>query len=260
MAFKTLLYEKKDGIGIITVNRPQVLNILDVEVFTELYHAFQMIEDDPDVRVAILTGTGEKAFIAGVDINYMHNKNSVDIEHFIAVARKTGDRIYTLSKPVIAAVNGLALGGGWEMAMACDLIIAASDARFGNPEITLGIVPGGGNMQRLCREIGMYRARELIFTGDIINADEVLAMGLVNKVVPRDQLMTEATELAQKLIGRGAVALAYAKKAMNSGAGMSLMSALDSDECFFARCFATEDQKEGMKAFLEKRKPVFKNR
>jgi enoyl-CoA hydratase len=165
-----------------------------------------------------------------------------------------------LSKPVIAAVNGFALGGGCEIALCCDLIFASTNARFGQPEINLGIVPGGGGMQRLTRLLGMHRAKELVYTGDIIDADTALAMGIVNKVVPLEKLMPEARALAQKLLSKSSVALSYAKKAINSGAGMSLAAAMDSDECFFARCFATEDQKEGMKAFVEKRKPVFRNR
>jgi enoyl-CoA hydratase len=257
---KYLLYEKEDGIGTVTVNRPDVLNALSLEVYKEIYNLFQAIEEDPDVRVVILTGSGQKAFIAGVDIVYMKDKTTVEIEEFVIAARRTGDRIYTLSKPVIAAVNGYTLGGGWEMALQCDIIIASENARFGNPEINLGIVPGGGGMQRLLRVVGTYRAKELILTGERIDATTALAMGLVNKVVPLENLMDEARILARKLLSKSSVALYYAKKTMNSGAGMSLASALDSDENFFARCFATEDQKEGMNAFLEKRDPVFKNR
>jgi enoyl-CoA hydratase len=260
VAFSNLIYEKKDGIGTVTINRQELLNALNIAVFAELYELFQGIEDDTEVRVVILTGSGQKAFIAGADIGYMKDCSSVEIEQFIAIARRAGDRIYTLSKPVIAAVNGFALGGGWEVAMACDMIIASDNARFGHPEINLGIVPGGGGMQRLIRVVGMFRAKELVYTGDAINADTAFKMGMVNKVVPLSSLMPEARALAQKLLGKSSVALAYAKKAMNSGAGMSLASALDSDECYFARCFATEDQKEGMRAFLEKRKPVFKNK
>ena len=260
MSYKNLLYEKEDGIGIVTINRPEVLNLLNIEVFAELYKLFQEIEDAPDVRVVILTGSGEKAFIAGVDVSEMKDKNSVEIEDFVAIARKTGDRIFTLSKPVIAAINGFALGGGWEMAMNCDLLIASKNAKFGQPEINLGIVPGGGSMQKLTRTIGMTRAKELIYTGDIIDADTALSLGLVNKVVPPESLMTEAKALARKLLSRSSVALSFAKKAINSGTGMSLTAGIDLDETFFARCFDTEDQKEGMKAFLEKRKPQFRNR
>jgi enoyl-CoA hydratase len=252
VSYNYLLYQKEDGIGLVTINRPELLNALDSQVFAEVFKLFQEIEDDPEVGVVILTGSGPKAFIAGVDVSGMKDKNSVEMEAFVAIARKTGDRIFSLSKPVIAAVNGFALGGGWEMAMNCDLIIASQNARFGQPEISLGIVPGGGAMQKL--------AQELVYTGDIIDADRALAMGLVNKVVPPESLMTEAKALAKKLLSKSRVALAFAKKAINSGTAMSLDAGIDLDETFFARCFDTEDQKEGMKAFLEKRKPQFKNK
>ena len=260
MNYKYLLYQKEDGIGLVTINRPKLLNLLDSQVFAEALKLFQEIEDDPEVGVVILTGSGQKAFIAGVDVSGMKDNNSVEIEAFVSIARKTGDRIFTLSKPVIAAVNGFALGGGWEMVMNCDLIIASQNAKFGNPEISLGIVPGGGAMQKLARTVGLARAKELVYTGDIIDADRALAMGLINKVVPLESLMTEAKALAKKLLSKSGVALSFAKKAINSGTAMSLEAGIDLDETFFARCFDTEDQKEGMSAFLEKRNPQFKNR
>ncbi len=260
MSYKYLLYDKEDGIGIVTVNRPEVRNALNIEAYAEFYTLFQEIEDDPDVRVVILTGSGEKAFISGVDISGMKDKNSVEIEDFVAVARRANDRVYTLSKPVIAAINGFALGGGFEMAMCCDLLIASENARIGQPEISLGIVPGGGAMQRFVRLIGIHRAKELVYTGDIIDASTALSIGLVNRVVPLESLMPEVRALAQKLVSKSSVALSFAKKAINSGTGMSLTAGIDTDETFFARCFDTEDQKEGMNAFAEKRKPVFRNR
>ncbi len=260
MSYKHLLYDKEDGIGIVTVNRPEVRNALNIEAYTEFYTLFQEIEDAPDVRVVILTGSGEKAFISGVDISEMKDKNSVEIEDFVAIARRANDRVYTLSKPVIAAINGFALGGGFEMAMCCDLLIVSENARIGQPEISLGIVPGGGAMQRFVRLIGIHRAKELIYTGDIIDASTALSIGLVNRVVPLESLMPEARALAQKLLSKSSVALSFAKKAINGGTGMSLTAGIDTDESFFARCFATEDQKEGMNAFAEKRKPVFRNR
>jgi enoyl-CoA hydratase len=260
VSYEYLLYDKEDGIGIVTVNRPEVRNALNVEAYAEFYTLFQEIEDDPGVRVVILTGSGEKAFISGVDISGMKDKNSVEIEDFVAVARRANDRVYTLSKPVIAAINGYALGGGFEMAMCCDLLIASENARIGQPEIGLGIVPGGGAMQRFVRIIGIHRAKELIYTGDIIDASTALSIGLVNRVVPLESLMPEARALAQKLLSKSSVALSFAKKAINSGTGMSLTAGIDTDETFLARCFDTEDQKEGMNAFAEKRKPVFRNR
>ena len=260
MSYNNLLYDKEDGIGIVTINRPKLLNALNGEVHAELYKIFQEIEDDPGVRVVILTGSGERAFVAGADIAEMQLQSSLEIGSFIGTGRKAFDRIYSLSKPVIAAVNGFALGGGCELAMCCDVIIASENAKFGQPEINLGIIPGAGGTQRLARLIGMTRAKELIYTGDIIDAKTAFMIGLVNKVVPPDSLMTEAKGLAQKLLGKSSIALSLAKKAINTGADMGLPSGLDLEAQCFARCFATEDQKEGMKAFLEKRKPQFKNR
>ena len=260
MKYKSLLYSKEEGIGIVTINRPESLNALNGEVFTELYKLFQEIEDDQDVRVVILTGSGEKAFIAGADIAEMQAQSSVEIRSFIDKGRRASDRIYTLSKPVIAAINGFALGGGCELAMCCDLRVASENAKFGQPEINLGAIPGGGGTQRLSRLIGMTRAKELIYTGNAIDANTAFTMGLVNKVVPPESLMAEAKELARKLLSKSSIALALAKKAITSGANMNLPSGLDLEAECFALSFATEDQKEGMSAFLQKRKPEFKGK
>jgi len=258
--YKSLLYSKEEGIGIVTINRPESLNALNGEVFTELYKLFQEIEDDQDVRVVILTGSGEKAFIAGADIAEMQPQSSVEIRSFIDKGRRASDRIYTLSKPVIAAINGFALGGGCELAMCCDLRVASENAKFGQPEINLGAIAGGGGTQRLSRLIGMTKAKELIYTGNAIDANTAFTMGLVNKVVPPESLMAEAKELARKLLSKSSIALALAKKAITSGANMNLPSGLDLEAECFALVFATEDQKEGMSAFLQKRKPEFKGK
>jgi enoyl-CoA hydratase len=260
VTYKTLLYEKADGIGIVTINRPESLNALNGEVFTELYELFQEIEHDAEVRVVILTGSGQKAFVAGSDIVEMQPQSSVEVNSFVEEVRKASDRIYNLSKPTIAAINGYALGGGCELAMCCDLRIASEKARFGQPEINLAVIPGGGGTQRLTRLIGMTRAKELLYTGDMIDAQTALSMGLVNKVVPLDSLMNEAKEMAKKLLTKSGRILSLIKTAVNSGANMSLPDALDLEAQCFALCFATEDQKEGMKAFMEKRKAVFKNK
>jgi enoyl-CoA hydratase len=260
LEYKNLLLTKEDGIGIVTINRPKVLNALNIEVFSELEEMFTEIENDPEIRVVILTGAGDRAFVAGVDIMGMKDKNSIDINQFIVIARRAGDRIYNLSKPVIAAINGFAFGGGNELALACDLRIASEKAQFGQQEINLGIIPGGGAIPRLTQLVGLTRAKEIVFTGDVLDARTALQMGLVNKVVPPEKLMDEARALARRLLNKSSLALAYAKKAFNTGVDMSLAAAMDLDECYFARCFATEDQKEGMRAFAEKRKPQFKNR
>jgi enoyl-CoA hydratase len=260
VTYNTLLYEKEDGIGIVTINRPASLNALNGEVYTELYELFEEIEKDDEVRVVILTGSGEKAFVAGSDIVEMAPQSSMEISSFVEKGRKASDRIYTLSKPVIAAINGYALGGGCELTMCCDLRIASENARFGQPEINVGVIPGAGGTQRLSRLIGMTRAKELLYTGDMIDASTALNIGLVNKVVPLDSLMTEAKELAKKLLTKSGRILSLAKAAVTSGASMSLSDALDYEARCFALCFATEDQKEGMKAFMEKRKAEFKNK
>ena len=260
MTYNTLLYEKVDGIGTVTINRPDSLNALNSEVYTELTQLFEEIESDDDVQVVILTGSGEKAFVAGSDVVEMAPQNSIEIRSFVEKARRASDRIYTLGKPVIAAINGYALGGGCELAMCCDLRIASENARFGQPEINVGVIPGAGGTQRLSRLIGMTRAKELLYTGDMIDADTALNMGLVNKIVPLDSLMTEANALAKKLLTKSGRILALAKTAVTSGASMSLADALDYEAQCFSLCFATEDQKEGMKAFMEKRTAEFKNR
>jgi len=260
LKYRFLLYSKEKGVVTVTINRPDVLNALNAEVYTELYELFQEIEGDQDARVVILTGSGEKAFAAGADIAEMQPQNAIEIRSFVDKIRKASDRIYTLSKPVIAAINGFALGGGCELAMCCDLRIASESAKFGHTEINLGIIPGGGGTQRLSRLIGMTKAKELIYTGDIIDANTALTLGLVNKVVPAGTLMAEAKELAQKLLGKSSIILSLAKKAITSGADMDLSSGLDLEGKCFAMCFATEDQKEGMAAFLHKRKPEFKKK
>jgi enoyl-CoA hydratase len=260
VAYKTLLYEKEDGIGIVTINRPASLNALNGEVYAELYELFKEIEKDDEVRVAILTGSGDKAFVAGSDITEMAPQSSMEIAGFVEIARKASDRIYSMSKPVIAAINGYALGGGCELTMCCDLRIASEKARFGQPEINVGVIPGAGGTQRLSRLIGMTRAKELIFTGDMIDASTALNYGLVNKVVPVADLMNEAKEMARKLLTKSGRILSLAKAAITGGAGMSLPDALNYEAQCFALCFASEDQKEGMKAFMEKRKAEFKNK
>jgi enoyl-CoA hydratase len=260
LTYQHLLYEKDNGIAIVTINRPQALNALNSEAFGELYQLFQEIGKDSEVRAVIITGSGEKSFIAGTDISSMVNLNTAEARVFAGDAKKTCDLIYNLSKPVIAAVNGFALGGGCEVAMCADIRIASENARFGQPEITLGIIPGSGGTQRLVRLIGISKAKEMVYTGSMIDAAGALSIGLVNKVVPLANLMNEAKELAKRIIRNPGVALTLAKIAINSGENVDLTTGLEIELQCFAQCFATEDQKEGMKAFIEKRKPEYKNK
>jgi enoyl-CoA hydratase len=260
VTYKTLFYEKKDGIGIVTLNRPEALNALNSAVYTELYDVFEAMENDDEVRAVILTGSGEKAFAAGSDVVEMQNMDTIAAQKFMATIRKASDRIYSLSKPTIAAINGYALGGGCELSMCCDLRICSEKARFGQPEINLGLIPGASGTQRLPRLIGVAKAKEMIFLGDMIDAATALNLGLVNKVVPPDKLMEEAMSWAAKLAAKSGPVLAMAKLAINTGIDTDIDSGLDIEALCDALCFATEDQKEGMKAFLEKRKVVFKNR
>lgn len=260
MDYRTILYKKEKGIGVVCINRPQALNALNSEVFSELYHVFNEIGADSEVKVVIITGAGDKAFVAGTDVTEMKSRSSSEIRDFAMAARKASEAIYNLEKPVIAAINGFALGGGLELAMVCDLRICSENAEFGQPEINLGLIPGGGGTQRLTRLVGMTKAKELLFTGDMIDAQTAVDIGLVNKVVPAGKLMDEAKALAQKLLDKGAVALRLLKTAINRGTNMDLVSALDFEAECFAMCFSTDDQKEGMNAFIEKRKPKFKGK
>jgi enoyl-CoA hydratase len=260
VTYKTILYEKADGIAKVTLNRPEALNALNSTVYNELYDVFESIENDEEVRVVVITGSGEKAFAAGSDVVEMQHMNTLDIQKFVAAIRRASDRVYTLTKPTIAAINGYALGGGCELSMCCDLRICSERSRFGQPEINLGLIPGAGGTQRLTRLVGAAKAKEMIFLGDMIDAATALEIGLVNKVVPPEKLMEEAMELAGKLAAKSGPVLAMAKMAINTGIDTDMASGLNMETKCNAVCFATEDRKEGMDAFLEKRKAVFKNK
>jgi enoyl-CoA hydratase len=260
VTYKTILFQKAGGIATVTLNRPDSLNALNSDVYNELYDVFEAIEHDDDVRVVVLTGSGEKAFAAGSDVVEMQNMNTLEIQKFVATIRKASDRIYSLTKPTIAAIHGYALGGGCELSMCCDLRICSEKARFGQPEINLGLIPGACGTQRLPRLIGVAKAKEMIFLGDMIKADEALNLGLVNKVVPPESLMDEAMEWAKKLAGKSGPILAMAKMAINTGIDTDITSGLNTEARCLALCFATEDQKAGMKAFVEKEKYEFKHK
>ncbi len=258
MAFNTIVYEKSDGIALVTLNRPKSMNALCNELIGELGVVFHQIEEDPDVAVVILTG-GEKVFAAGADIKEIGQIATPLAAHqFTSRVHSVFDKIEGCSKPVIAAVAGFALGGGCELALACDFRIAADNATFGLPEIKLGLIPGGGGTQRLPRLIGVGRAKELLFTGNSINAQEGYRIGLVNKVVPTESLMSEAAKIARKLVKQPAVALQMNKLAVSEGMNMDLHSALSHESRCVEVLVSTADRKEGVQAFVEKREPKYK--
>jgi len=257
MAYETIALERDDTIGILRFNRPHVLNALNKIVFLELNSLLDEIEKEVVPKVVILTGAGEKAFVAGTDIVEMENLSSFEARAFATVARTAIDKVANLNRPVIAAINGFALGGGCELAMACDIRIASEKAKLGQPEINLGILPGSGGTQRLARLVGPSIAKRLIFTGEIIDAQTALSLGLVDRVVPHDQLMDEVKKIAFTIASKSKIALALSKSAINRGLEMDLQTALNYEIECFAQCFASEDQKEGMRAFLEKRKAKF---
>jgi len=259
LAYETILVKIEEGIATITLNRPEVLNALNSQVFNELGEAAQKLGADESVRVVIITG-GDKVFAAGADIKQLATSTAVNVATSVRPSLRAFNLIENLSKPVIAAIAGFALGGGCELTLTADVRIAAEGAQLGFPEIKLGILPGGGGTQRLPRLIGAGKAKELIFSGDFITADEALRIGLVNKVVPAEQLLIEARKMAKKFAARGAVALQMAKTCINEGLQMDLDSGLQYEHKCFSLLFATEDQKEGMKAFVEKRKPNFQGK
>jgi enoyl-CoA hydratase len=260
MDYQTILYEKSEAIATITLNRPQSMNALNSRVFAELVHVLSEIEGDDEVKVAILAGS-EKFFAAGADITEIGKiATPVEAHRFLKDAQAAFNNIEDMAKPVIAAISGLALGGGCELVLACDLRIAAENAMFGQPEIKIGVIPGGGGTQRLPRIIGVTKAKELLYTGDFIDAQEAHRIGLVNKVVSVASLMEEAKKMALKIARQPGIALKMTKLAVNGGLNMDIKSAMAYEARCFEILFSTEDQKEGMRAFVEKRKPNFKNR
>ena len=257
MGYDTIIVEQEGSVGVLRLNRPSALNALNSKVISELIIALDEIEKGVMPKVLIITGSGEKAFVAGTDIIEMEKLSSFEAREFARFARKAIDKVADLDRPVIGAINGFALGGGCELAMACDIRIASEKAKFGQPETGLGIIPGSGGTQRLPRLVGPSKAKQLIFTGEIIDAKTALEIGLVDKVVPHDSLMEEAKKMAYTIAGKPRVALALAKYAINRGLDADFQTALGYEIECFAQCFATQDQKEGMRAFLEKRKPNY---
>ncbi len=258
MEYKNLLFAVEDGVAIITFNRPKALNAMNSETMKELYDAVIRCKNDETIKAIILTGSGEKAFVAGADISEMKDLRPKEALAFMELGHETLRALETLPKPSIAAVNGFALGGGTEISMACDMRFASETARFGQPEILIGLIPGWGGTQRLPRLVGMGRAKELIMGGEQIDAKRAYEIGLVNQVFPADQLLDAAKKFAKKLAGLPGFAIKMAKHSINYGYDLALDNAnrLETECC--AQCFSTDDQKEGMAAFLEKRRPNFK--
>ena len=259
MEFKNLVVEKKEGLGIISIDRQKALNSLNEEVLTELSAAVSALDTDAEVDVLIITGKG-KAFVAGADIAAMSTMSHLEGRDWGRFALDVFRKIELADKPVIAAVNGYALGGGCELALSCDIRIASTKAVFGQPEVKLGITPGFGGTQRLARLVGTGKAKELIYTGEMIAAEEALKIGLANHVVEADELLEKATEMANKIRANSQLAVRFAKSAINRGFETDLETGMEIERDLFGLCFANEDQKEGMTAFLEKRKPEFKNK
>ena len=252
-----LLLEKDGAIATITFNNPKALNALTLETFAGLETLFDDLEKDTEVRVIILTGAGDKAFVAGGDISHLASLDADGARQFALLAQRVIDRIETFPKPVIAAINGYCLGGGNELAMGCDLRIAADSAKFGQPEVKLGIIPGFAGTQRLSRLIGKGRAKEMIFTGEMIDADQACRIGLVNRVVAKDCLMEEAKALARQMCDKSASAISLSKEAIDNGLEMDFARAARYEADLFALSFTTADCKEGISAFLEKRPAKF---
>ncbi|NMA86442.1 MAG: short-chain-enoyl-CoA hydratase [Tissierellia bacterium] len=257
MDFKNLVFKREENIGILSINRPEALNALNTEVLQELDKAMDIIEKDEEIHIVILTGEG-RAFVAGADIGEMKDMDVFQAREFADLGLGVFRKIELMEKPIIAAINGFALGGGCELSMCCDIRIASEKAKFGQPEVGLGIIPGFAGTQRLSRLVGMGRAKELIFTTDMINAEEAYRIGLVNKVVPVDKLMEEALAMAKSISEKGQIAVRFAKTSINRGIDVDMETAMAIERDLFGLCFATEDQKEGMTAFLEKRNPNYK--
>jgi enoyl-CoA hydratase len=260
MTFKNLLTRKGDGIGWITINRPEKLNAMNIETIEELKSAFLDFEQDAEVKAVILTGAGDKAFVAGADISEFAHLDAALGTHFSRQGQALTRSIENYPKPVIAAINGYALGGGSEIALACHVRLASENAKLGQPEVKLGIIPGYGGTQRLARLVGKGKALELILSGRTVDAKEAGEVGLVNKVVPAAELLPAAEAMAKEFIKNAPLALAYSIEAINKGLDRTLDEGLELEAQIFGRTCATEDFKEGAKAFMEKRKPDFRGR
>jgi enoyl-CoA hydratase/carnithine racemase len=260
LTLENVLYEKKGAIAYVTLNRPKVLNALSKRTWEDLRAAFENARDDAAVRGVILTGAGDKAFIAGADISELTHLTAVEAEKSSSYGQEVLNLIENLGKPVIAAINGFALGGGCETAMACTIRVAVENAKFGQPEVKLGVIPGGGGTQRLPRLVGKGLALQLILTGEMISAQEAYRIGLVNEIVPATDLITRAEAIFNQIFANAPVAVKYSLEAVNKGMEASLAEGLALEASLFGLCAGTDDKKEGTQAFLEKRKPQFQGK
>jgi enoyl-CoA hydratase/carnithine racemase len=260
LTLANVLYEKKDAVAYVTVNRPKVLNALNTPTWKDLRTAFEAARDDVAVRGVVLTGAGDKAFVAGADISELAHVAAFEAEQASRFGQEVLDLIENLGKPVVAAVNGFALGGGCETAMACTIRIAVDTAKFGQPEVALGLLPGGGGTQRLPRLVGKGRALQLILSGEMIDAQEAYRIGLVNEIVPAANLITRAEAILKKIGANAPIAVKLSLEAVNKGLETGQAEGLLLEAAYFGLCAATEDKKEGTSAFLEKRPPHFHGR
>ncbi len=260
MEFENVLWAVEGAVGVLTVNRARVLNSLDAATLRELAQAIGRIRDHAEVRAVVVAGAGERAFVAGADIAAMAEMSAVEGREFSRLGHEVMDGLEGLDQPVVAAVSGYCLGGGLELALACDFVVASDTAAFGQPEINLGVIPGFGGTQRLARRVGVGRAREIIYLGERLDAARALALGLIDRIVPAARVREEACALAQALAGKPRIALALAKRTVNGGFDLDLRSGCRLEIEGFASTFASEDRREGMRAFLERRAPVWRGR
>lgn len=260
MELKNIILEKEGHLAIVTINRPKALNALNSDTLKDLDVVLEDLEKDSNIYSVILTGSGEKAFVAGADISEMKDLSEEEGKNFGLLGNRVFRRLEKLDKPVIAAISGFALGGGCELAMACDIRIASEKAKFAQPEAGLGITPGFGGTQRLPRLVGEGKAKELIYTCAMVKADEALRIGLINKVVPLENLMEEARNMANAIMANAPIAVKLCKDAINRGMQVDIDKAIEVEAGDFGKCFATEDQKEGMEAFIGKRAKNFSNK
>ncbi len=260
LTLENVLYEKKDSIAYVTLNRPKVLNALNKKTWADLRTAFEAARDDAAVQGVILTGAGDKAFIAGADISELANVSAVEAEESSTFGQEVLNLVENLGKPVIAAINGFALGGGCETAMACTIRVASEHAKFGQPEVKLGLIPGGGGTQRMPRLVGKGRALQIILSGEIISAQEAYRIGLVNEVVPAADVITRAEAILKQIFSNAPIAVKYSLEAVNKGLETSVAEGLSLEASLFGLCAGTEDKREGTQAFLQKRAPQFQGR